>query len=149
MSRVTVGVARLRTLTTQWPWVPSIHVGQNLQPFTGNDDLSKWVKNSQVGRKTPTNKQSNKQRNKQRNKQTTNKQTTTKQSVVRNKFYDEIYSTGSTFDHFCGLIMWRLIIRICPAVCGMMSNSWICKSFSTNSQKTTVIYFAGKFRNQL
>ena len=57
MSRFTVDVARLRTLTAQWPRVPSI--GQNLQPFTGNIDISIWVKNSQVGRKT-TNKQTNK-----------------------------------------------------------------------------------------
>ena len=35
----------------QWPWVPSID--QNLQPITGNGDVSKWVKNSRVGRKTP------------------------------------------------------------------------------------------------
>ena len=34
--------------------MPSI--GQNLQPFTGNDDVSIWVKNSRVGRKTKTNK---------------------------------------------------------------------------------------------
>ena len=27
--------------------------GQNLQAFTGNGDVSKWVKNSRVGRKTP------------------------------------------------------------------------------------------------
>ena len=38
MARVTVGVARLRALTAQWPWVPSI--GQNLQPFTCNCDVS-------------------------------------------------------------------------------------------------------------
>ena len=31
--------------------------GQNLQPFTGNGDVSIWVKNSPVGRKNP-NKQS-------------------------------------------------------------------------------------------
>ena len=45
---VTVGVTRKRTLTAQWPWVPSI--GQNLQPITGNGDVSLWMKNSQVGR---------------------------------------------------------------------------------------------------
>ena len=28
-------------------------IGQNLQPFTGNGDVSKWVKNSLEGRKTP------------------------------------------------------------------------------------------------
>ena len=50
MPRVTVGVARWRTLTAQWPEVPS--KGQNLQPFNGNGDLSKWVKSSRVGRKT-------------------------------------------------------------------------------------------------
>ena len=38
------------------PWVPSI--SQNLQPFTGNDDVSIWVKNSRVG--PQTNKQTNK-----------------------------------------------------------------------------------------
>ena len=32
-------------------------IGQNLQPFTGNDDIYKWEKNSRVERKTP-NKQS-------------------------------------------------------------------------------------------
>ena len=39
------------------------HIGQNLKPFTGNGDVSKWVKNSRVGR-------SNKERKKERNKQT-------------------------------------------------------------------------------
>ena len=29
---------------------------KNLQPFTGNSDVFNWVKNSRVGRKTPTNK---------------------------------------------------------------------------------------------
>ena len=32
----------LKNLTAQWPWMPSI--GQNLQPFTGNGDVSIWVK---------------------------------------------------------------------------------------------------------
>ena len=54
MTCVIVGVARWRILTAQWPWVPSI--GQNLKSFIGNDDISKFVKNSRVGRKT-TNKQ--------------------------------------------------------------------------------------------
>ena len=54
MPSFAVGVARLRTLTAQWPWVPSI--GQNLLPFTGNGDVSKWMTKSWVGRKT-TNKQ--------------------------------------------------------------------------------------------
>ena len=36
--RVTVDVARKRTLTAQWSCVPRI--GQNLQPFTGNGDVS-------------------------------------------------------------------------------------------------------------
>ena len=31
--------------------------GQNLQPFTGNGDVSILVKNSRVGQKTQTNKQ--------------------------------------------------------------------------------------------
>ena len=53
MTCVTVGVARWRILTAQWPWVPSI--GQNLKSFIGNDDISK-VKNSRVERKN-TNKQ--------------------------------------------------------------------------------------------
>ena len=57
MPRVTVGVALQKTLTAQWPEVPSI--GQILQPFTGNGDVSKCVKNSLVGRKIP-NKQTNK-----------------------------------------------------------------------------------------
>ena len=38
MPRVTVGVARKRILTAQWPGVPS--KGQNLQPFNGNDEVS-------------------------------------------------------------------------------------------------------------
>ena len=38
MPRVTVCVARYRTLTTLWPWVPSI--GQHLKSFTGNGDVS-------------------------------------------------------------------------------------------------------------
>ena len=44
----------LKNSTAQWPWVPSI--GQNLQPFTGNGDVSIWVKNSRMGRSTPHNK---------------------------------------------------------------------------------------------
>ena len=36
-------MARLRTLTSQAPWVPS--TGQNSQPFTDNGDVSIWVKN--------------------------------------------------------------------------------------------------------
>ena len=36
MPRITVSVAHKRTLTTQLQRVPSI--GENLQPFTGNDD---------------------------------------------------------------------------------------------------------------
>ena len=31
-------------------WV--LNIGQNLQPITGSGDISIWVKNSQVGRKT-------------------------------------------------------------------------------------------------
>ena len=50
MPLVTVGVARWRTLTARWPWVPS--KVQNLQPFTGNCDVSILVKNYRVGRKT-------------------------------------------------------------------------------------------------
>ena len=57
---IAVGVACKRTLTAQWPWVPGI--GQNLQPFTGNGDVSIWVKNSRVGRETP-NKQFKTNRN--------------------------------------------------------------------------------------
>ena len=38
MPRVTIGVARLGTLTAQWPWVPGI--GQNLMPYTGDSDVS-------------------------------------------------------------------------------------------------------------
>ena len=44
--RVKEVVALQRTLTAQWPWLPSI--GQNLRSFTGNGDVSIWV-----GRKTP------------------------------------------------------------------------------------------------
>ena len=40
----------LKNLTAQLPWVPS--VGRNLKPFTGNGDLSIWVKNYRVGHKT-------------------------------------------------------------------------------------------------
>ena len=56
MSPLTIGEARWRTLNAQW--VPSI--GQNLQPFSGNGDVFKWVKYSRDGQKTP-NKQTNKQ----------------------------------------------------------------------------------------
>ena len=51
-------MARKRTLGASWPWVPSI--GQNLQPFTGNNDvsISYSVKNSLVGQK-PTNRKTN------------------------------------------------------------------------------------------
>ena len=56
MPRFTADVALYRTLTTQWPWVPSI--GQHLQPFTGNGEDSEWVKISRVGWKPP-NKQPN------------------------------------------------------------------------------------------
>ena len=57
--------------------------GQNLKPFAGNGDVSIWLKNSRVGRKTQ-NKQTNTQKktpnertNERTNKQTeqTNKQT--------------------------------------------------------------------------
>ena len=37
----------------QWPWVPSIA----MSTFLANDDVSKWVKNCQVGQKHDTNKQ--------------------------------------------------------------------------------------------
>ena len=50
ISRVTVGVAHLRTLTARWSWVPSI--SQNLKPFAGNGDLS-------ISVKPQTNKQAN------------------------------------------------------------------------------------------
>ena len=52
---VTVGVARYRILTAQWPWVPS--TGQTLKSFTDNGDISIWVKNYRVGRKTSNNLQ--------------------------------------------------------------------------------------------
>ena len=55
MSRVTVGVARLRTLTAQWPWVLS--VGQILQPFTGNGDVTMSEKLSSRTKKPKTCKQ--------------------------------------------------------------------------------------------
>ena len=45
----------------------AISAEQNLQPFTGNGDVSVWVKNSRVGRK-PLSKQASKQTNKQINK---------------------------------------------------------------------------------
>ena len=47
---------RYKTLTAQRPCAPSI--GQNLQRFTGNGDVSIWVKDSGVERKTE-NKQTN------------------------------------------------------------------------------------------
>ena len=37
--------------TAIWPWAP--RMGQNLHPFPGYGDVSKWVKNSRVGRKPP------------------------------------------------------------------------------------------------
>ena len=54
-----LGLSRLgfEHLTFRMRWVPSI--GQNWLPFTGNGDVSIWVKNSWVGRQTP-NKQTNK-----------------------------------------------------------------------------------------
>ena len=52
-SRFKVGVARLRSVTAQWPCVPSI--GQHLQPFTGNGDVSIWVKNARWDKKNPHN----------------------------------------------------------------------------------------------
>ena len=51
MSRATVGVASLRTHTAQWPYVPIID--QNLQHFTGDGNVSKWVKDFWVGQKIP------------------------------------------------------------------------------------------------
>ena len=39
--RVKEVVSLQRTLSAQWPWLPSI--GQNLQSFTGNGDVSIWV----------------------------------------------------------------------------------------------------------
>ena len=44
----TIGLACQRTDTAQWPRAQNI--GPNLQPFTSNDDVSIWVKNSRVGR---------------------------------------------------------------------------------------------------
>ena len=54
MHYATVNVARSKTVTAQWPRVPSI--AQNLKPFTGSGDVSIWLKISWVGRKTTTNK---------------------------------------------------------------------------------------------
>ena len=34
----------------QWSWVPE--KGEHFKPFSGNDDVSMWVKHSRVGRKT-------------------------------------------------------------------------------------------------
>ena len=53
MPRVIVGVAGLYSM------IMSAERRSNLQPFTGNGDVSIWVKNSEVGRKT-THKQTNK-----------------------------------------------------------------------------------------
>ena len=55
ISRVTEGVTRKRILTARCPWVPSI--GQNLQPFTGNCDVSIWGKILAWDDKPQTNKQ--------------------------------------------------------------------------------------------
>ena len=41
MPRVTISVARWRTLTAQIPWMPSIC--QKLKPLTGYGDVSIWV----------------------------------------------------------------------------------------------------------
>ena len=49
--RGTVGVARQGTFTVQWTWESNI---VNIcSPFTDSGDVSKWVRNSRVGRKTP------------------------------------------------------------------------------------------------
>ena len=45
-------VARSRTLTAQWPWMPSM--GQNVKPFIGNGDVSLCVRKCRVGRKKKT-----------------------------------------------------------------------------------------------
>ena len=37
----------------------SANIGQNVLPFTGNDDISILVKNSRVGQKIQTSKQTN------------------------------------------------------------------------------------------
>ena len=63
MAWFTVGVAPLWILTAQWPWVQS--VGQNLKPFTGETDVSKWANNSHVGCKFKWKK---KQKQKKRNR---------------------------------------------------------------------------------
>ena len=56
--RPALGVASERTLTAQWPWVPCI--GQNLQPFSGNDYVYMCVKNFQVRQKSKTSCETNK-----------------------------------------------------------------------------------------
>ena len=76
LSRVTVGVARWRTPTAQWVWVPSI--GQNLQSFTDNRGVSVWVKYSLVGRKTikrTTNKKINRDKKTHKKQQQKTEQT--------------------------------------------------------------------------
>ena len=56
-------VAHLKNLTGQWPRMPS--KSQIFQLFTGNGDVSIWVKILQWDEKNP-NKQTNKQTNKQK-----------------------------------------------------------------------------------
>ena len=56
-----IGLSRKGTLTDQWPWGQNLQPftgnsdvslwGANLHPFIGNSDVSLWVKNSWVGRK--------------------------------------------------------------------------------------------------
>ena len=58
MPHVTVGVARLRTLSAQWPWV--LGIGQNLKLFTGNGDVFIWVKQLLSGTINSKKKQTNK-----------------------------------------------------------------------------------------
>ena len=51
MPLVIVGVTRVRALKEP---MSAEHIDQNLQPFTGNKEVSEWVKISPVWRKTPS-----------------------------------------------------------------------------------------------
>ena len=94
MSRDTVGVAHQRTLTAKWPWVPSI--GQNLQPFTGNGDVSLYIYSEKFSSGTINSK------NKQTNKH--------KQLIICHCFVKESIDNKKTLSNCIQLTVF--IIRI-------------------------------------
>ena len=90
MPCVTVGVARQRTLTTQWPWVPS--KDKNLQPL--------GVKNFRVGRYP---------------KQTINMFLTNFQHCSHNNPWQSLtnlHNVKITFDIFSHFILWIVVIDV-------------------------------------